>query len=46
MISDNASTYLAAVDEIKELVESVDLKEGLEHQHVSWSFIPKRASWY
>ena len=46
MISDNTSTYLAAAEEIKELFESGDLKEALEHQHVTWSFIPKRAPWY
>ena len=46
MVSDNASTYLAAVEEIKELLESVDLREALGRQHVTWSFIPKRAPWY
>ena len=29
VISDNASTYLAAVEEIKELFESSDLREAL-----------------
>ena len=46
MVSDNASTYLAAAEEIKELLESVDLREALGRQHVTWSFIPKRAPWY
>ena len=46
MVSDNASTYLAAAEEIKELFESVDLREALGRQHVTWSFIPKRAPWY
>ena len=46
MISDNASTYLAAAEEIKELFESDHLREVLERQHVKWSFIPKRAPWY
>ncbi|XP_065886666.1 uncharacterized protein [Dysidea avara] len=46
MLSDNASTYLAAAEEIKELFESDDLKEALGRQHVTWSFIPKRAPWY
>ena len=46
MLSDNASTYLAAAEEIKQLFESDDLKEALGHQHVTWSFIPKRAPWY
>ena len=43
MISDNVSTYLAAAEEIKLLFESSDLREALGHQHVMWSFIPKRA---
>ncbi|XP_065905584.1 uncharacterized protein [Dysidea avara] len=46
MLSDNASTYLAAAEEIKQLFESDDLKEALGRQHVTWSFIPKRAPWY
>ena len=46
MVSDNASTYLAAAEEIKELFESDNLREALGHQHVTWTFIPKRASWY
>ena len=46
MISDNASTYLAAAEDIKELFESDDLREALGHQQVTWSFIPKRAPWY
>ena len=46
MISDNASTYLAAVEEIKELFESSNLREALERQHVTWSFVPKPAPWY
>ena len=46
MVSDNASTYLATAEEIKELFESVDLREALGRQHVTWSFIPKCAPWY
>jgi len=46
MISDNASTYLAAAKEIKELFESNDLRESLGRQHVTWSFIPQQAPWY
>ena len=46
MISDNASTYLAAAEEIRELFESNHLREALGRQHVKWSFIPKRAPWY
>ena len=46
MISDNASTYLATAEEIRELFKSDDLKETLGRQRVTWSFIPKRAPWY
>ena len=46
MISDNASTYLAAADELRQLFQSPSLKEALEYRGVSWKFIPKRAPWY
>jgi len=46
MLSDNASTYLAAAEELKILFESVDIKEALGRQGVDWQFIPKRAPWY
>ena len=46
MISDNASTYLAAAEELRKLFESDALKEALTHHNVTWQFIPKRAPWY
>jgi len=46
MISDNASTYLAAADELKQLFQSPLLKDSLTRQGVEWQFIPKRAPWY
>ena len=46
MISDNASTYLAAADELKQLFQSPSLKDSLTRQGVEWQFIPKRAPWY
>ena len=46
MISDNASTFLAAAEELEKLMTSETLKEALEGQNVSWHFIPKRAPWY
>jgi len=42
-MSDNALTYLAAADELHELLESTSL---LEHHGATWLFIPKRAPWY
>lgn len=46
MLSDNASTYLAAVEEIKQLLQSPSLREALAHHGITWLFIPKRAPWY
>jgi len=46
MISDNASTFLAAAEELEKLMTSNTLKEALERQNVRWHFIPKRAPWY
>jgi len=46
MISDNASTYLAAAEELQRMFNSEELKEALESQNISWQFIPKRAPWY
>ena len=46
MISDNASTYQSAAEELKKLFRSISLKEALQRQGVLWQFIPKRAPWY
>jgi len=46
MLSDNASTYLAAAEELKKLFESDVIKEGLGRQGVDWQFIPKRALYF
>lgn len=46
MISDNASTYLAAADEINDLFRSSSLSNVLSKKGVTWQFIPKRAPWY
>ena len=46
MLSDNASTYLAAVDELNELFSCKTLLEVLSRKGVTWKFIPKRAPWF
>lgn len=46
MISDNASTYLSAANELQQLFNSPPLKQALEYHGVTWQFIPKRAPWY
>jgi len=45
MISDNASTYHSAADELNQLFESLTHKEALGRQRVKWQFIPKRGPW-
>jgi len=46
ILSDNASTYLAAAEELKRLLQCDDIKESLARQGVDWRFIPRRAPWY
>ena len=46
MISNNASTYLAAADELEELFSSESLLVALSRKGVTWRFIPKRAPWF
>ena len=46
MLSNNASTYLAAAEDLQKLFESDTLKETLGHQNITWHFILKRVPWY
>ena len=46
MMSDNASTYLSAVEELKEMLSSKELETSIGRRGVTWKFIPKRAPWY
>ena len=46
VMSDNASTYLAAADELQRLLQSEHLTEVLGRRGVLWRFIPKLAPWY
>ena len=46
LISDNASTYMAAAEELLSLFQSTLLTETLNSKGVTWKFIPKRAPWY
>ena len=46
MMSDNASTYLSAVEELKEMLSSKELETSIGRCGVTWKFIPKRAPWY
>ena len=42
IVSDNATTYQAAADELQRLLQSKHLTEALGRQGVQWQFIPKR----
>jgi len=46
MVSDNASIYPSAADELSSLIQSPEVKRELGKQVVSWKFIPKRAPWW
>ena len=46
MISDNASTYMAAADELKQLFNLTLLSDTLNRRGIDWKFIPKRAPWF
>lgn len=46
MISDNATTYLAAANHIQKIFQSPNVQEQLTQQGTVWQFIPKRAPWW
>ena len=46
MISDNASTYVAASKEIQHLTDSPYLQGKLNQYGTVWKFIPRGAPWY
>jgi transposase InsO family protein len=46
LISDNASTYQSAAEELLKLLKSPLLETHLRNRAVQWIFIPKRAPWY
>ena len=46
MVSDNASTYQSAAEELLKLFKSQELSHSLSKQGVQWRYIPKRAPWY
>ena len=46
MISDNASTYQSAADELTKLFDSSQLTSELGNRGIQWKFIPERAPWY
>ena len=46
IMSDNASTYFSAAEELKEMLSSEELATSIGRYGVTWKFIPKRAPWY
>ncbi|XP_077866927.1 uncharacterized protein LOC144355733 [Saccoglossus kowalevskii] len=46
MLSDNASTYIFAADEIRTLFDTPEVRDFLAAHRVQWTFIPKRDPWY
>ena len=46
VLSDNASTFLSAAEELKSLFSSPSLTNALAKTGVEWRFIPKRAPWF
>ena len=46
MMSDNASTYLSAAEDLKGMLNSKELETSLGRRGVTWKFIPKRAPWF
>jgi len=46
MMSDNATTFLAAGEELQSLLSSTALMDNLAKKGVEWRFIPKRAPWF
>ena len=46
MMSDNATSFISASQEIKQLCESQKIKETLSTHGVEWRFIHSRAPWF
>lgn len=46
MVSDNATTFNAASNHIRQLCQSTNVRETLSNHGTQWQFIPKRAPWY
>jgi len=46
MISDNATTFQLAAEELKALSSSEAVRAALNHEEVTWKFIPKKAPWF
>ena len=46
MMSDNATTYTSAAEELTNLLKSEEIRTVLGREGIVWKFIPKRAPWF
>jgi len=46
IVSDNASTFLSAAEDIEKLYKSPEVQQFMVGHGVDWTFIPKRAPWF
>ena len=46
VLSDNASIFMSAADDLKALFESAIIRETLGNQGIECRFIPRRTPWY
>ena len=46
MMSDNATTYTSAAEELTELLSSDEIRTVLGRKGNKWKFIPKKAPWF
>ena len=46
MMSDNATTYTSAAEELTELPSSEEIRTALGRKGIEWKFIPKKAPWF
>lgn len=46
IMSDNATTYTSAAEELAELLSSEEIKTVLGRKGIEWKFIPKKAPWF
>ena len=46
MMSDNATTYTSAAEELTNLLKSEEIRTVLDREGIVWKFIPKKAPWF
>ena len=46
IMSDNATTYTSAAEELNDLLSSEEVRTALGREGIAWKFIPKKAPWF